>query len=275
MPPATGPWCTGDQALGTNGLIRTQFTVHSPGANAWEPLAWPTACQKTFQPFRGNLGKALDRTQPASVYNQNGVADNFRRWVDLCTFGAAPAGTYAIQVKTNGLGADSEGGHNRFGLRAFGGASSDKDAISIAGFNKMAIYGNTPAGTSKFFLGRVPNGAAGQVFNIHLFDIGDGATSGSKITVVPPPEYGSTFSGCTGSGVVSGTLSGCQISVSSAFNGKWQTISVPIPVGYTCDGSSTTGCWVRLTFYYGPGSTPSDTTSWTASIDGDPIRLVE
>lgn len=271
-----GPFCTGDVAyLGTQGLIRTQFTVHSPGANAWEPLAWPTACQKTFEPFNGNLSKALDTTNAA--YNTNGVADNFRRWVPLCSFaGTAPAGTYAVQVKTNGLGADDQAGHNRFALRAFGSSSSSKDAISIAGFNKMAMYGNTPAGTSKFFLGRVPNGAAGQVFNIHLFDIGDGATSGSTITVVPPAETGlSSFSGCKGSGVVKGTLSGCKISVSSAFNGKWQTISVPIPVGYTCDGSSPTGCWVRLQFYYGSVSTPQDTTSWTASIDGDPIRLVE
>ncbi len=268
-----GPWCTGDQALVTSGLIRTQFTVHSPGANAWEPLAWPTVCQKTFQPFRGNLGKALDHTSDSY---RSDVADNFRRWVDLCTFpGSAPAGTYAIQVKTNGLGADGEGGHNRFALRAFGSASSDKDAISIAAFNKMAIYGNTPSGTSRFFLGRVPNGAAGQIFNIHLFDIGDGATSGSTITVVPPPEFASSFSGCVGRGVVNGSLSNCRISVSGAFNGKWQTISVPIPTGYTCDAASSTGCWVRLQFYYGPGSTPQDTTSWTASIDGDPIRLVE
>jgi Flp pilus assembly protein TadG len=271
-----GPFCTGDVAyLGTKGLIRTQFTVHSPGANAWEPLAWPTVCQKTFEPFNGNLSKALDKTNAA--YNTDGVADNFRRWVPVCTFaGTAPAGTYAIQVKTNGLGADNQAGHNRFALRAFGSDSSSKDVISIAGFNKMAIYGNTPAGTSKFFLGRVPKGAAGQVFNIHLFDIGDGAKPGSTITVVPPPDSGlSSFSGCVGSGVVTGSLSGCKISVSSAYNGKWQTISVPIPVGYTCDASSATGCWVRLQFFYGSGSTPQDTTSWTASIDGDPIRLVE
>jgi len=271
-----GPFCTGDQALGTQGLIVTQFAVHSPGANPWDPQNWPVACTKTFQPFRGDLSKALNRTLGAGVYNVNGVADNFRRWVTLCTFpGTVPAGTYAIQVKTNGLGADSEGGHNRFALRAYGSNSSDKSNIAIAGFNKMGIYANTPSGTSKFFLGRVPVGAAGQVFNIHLFDIGDGATSGSTITVLPPTEYASSFSGCVGSGVVNGNLSGCKISVNSSYNGKWQTISVPIPSGYTCNMSSATGCWVTLAFYYGSGSTPSDTTSWTASIDGDPIRLVE
>jgi hypothetical protein len=32
---------------------------------------------------------------------------------------------------------------------------------------------------------------------------------------------------------------------------------------------------VRLEFYYGSGSSPADTTSWSASVEGDPVRLVE
>jgi hypothetical protein len=36
-----------------------------------------------------------------------------------------------------------------------------------------------------------------------------------------------------------------------------------------------TGCWVRLQYAYGSGNQPSDTTSWTAGIEGDPVRLVE
>ncbi len=206
------------------------------------------------------------------------MAANFRRWVNLCTIpGVTPAGSYAIQVKTNGLGADGEGGHNRFALRAYGTSGSDKNNISVAGFNKMAMYGNTPNGTSRFYLARVPSGAHGQLFNVRLFDIGDGATSGSTITVLPPSETGGTFSGCVGTGpaIGSGNLSNCKISVSSAYNGKWEKISIPIPTTYSCNDSSPTGCWLRLEFYYGPGSQPADTTSWTANIEGDPVRLVE
>ncbi len=204
------------------------------------------------------------------------VAQNFRQWVTLCQFpGVTPAGTYAIQVKTNGLGADGEGGHNRFGLRASGSAASDKNNISIAGFGKMVMYANTPNGRTKFFLARIPSSSNGQVFNVNLFDIGDGATSGSTITVLPPDEIGGNFSGCTARGVTNGNLSNCRISVSSAYNGKWQTITVPIPTTYSCDDGAATGCWVRLEFYYGSGSGPSDTTSWQASVEGDPIRLVE
>jgi hypothetical protein len=276
--PGDGAWCTGDTVInGGNGLVRTQFTVYSPGANSWDPLSWPVACNRQFEPFNGNLGTALNRTAGA-LYNVNNVADNFRRWVDLCTItGTVQPGTYAIQVKTNGLGADGEGGHNRFALRAFGTGASDKDAIAVAGFNKMAMYGNTPNGTSRFFLAKVPSGARNQMLNVRLFDIGDGATAGSTIQVLPPVEVGGTFAGCVGSGPAIGTgnLADCRISVNGTYNGKWEQISVPIPSGYSCSDASPTGCWVRLEFFYGPGSTPQDTTSWTASIEGDPVRLVE
>ena len=139
----------------------------------------------------------------------------------------------------------------------------------------MAMYANTPNGTSKFYLARVPSGARGQLFNVRLYDIGDGAVSGSTITVLPPTEVGGTFAGCTGAGVATGSLTNCQISVSSSYNAKWQTISVPIPTNYSCTDGSPTGCWVRLEFYYGSGSSPADTTSWSASVEGDPVRLVE
>ena len=279
---AGGPssiWCTGDQPFTSGVKVKTQFTIRGPAGNPWEPLAWPTlggSCSpRTFGGYNEDLSKALKKG--TSQYNAHPeIAETFRRWVPLCTkSGITPAGTYAIQVKTNGLGADNQGGHNRFALRAYGSRSADKDNISIAGFSKMVMYGNTPNGTSKFYLARIPSNSSGQYFNVNLFDIGDGAETGSTIKVIPPTETGGSFTGCTGRGRVNGSLSNCKISVSSTFNGRWQTITVPIPASYTCDDSSSTGCWVRLEFYYGSGSQPTDTTSWTATLDGDPIRLVE
>jgi hypothetical protein len=276
--PGDGAWCTGDTVInGGSGLVRTRFTVYSPGANSWDPLSWPVACNRDFEPFNGDLSVALNRAA-GPLHNVNNVADNFRRWVDLCTVpGVVQPGTYAIQVRTNGLGADGEGGHNRFALRAFGSGASDMDAIAVAGFNKMAMYGNTPSGTSRFYLAKVPSGARSQMLNVRLFDIGDGATAGSWVQVIPPAEVGGEFAGCVGSGpaIGSGGLPGCRISVNGTYNGKWEEISVPIPADYSCADSSPTGCWVRLEFFYGAGSTPQDTTSWTASIEGDPVRLVE
>ena len=107
-------------------------------------------------------------------------------------------GTYLIQIKTNDVGNDVASGHNRFSLRAYGSSGSDKDHISISGYAKMAMYGNTPNGTSKFYLAKVPTGSRGQLFTVRLFDIGDGATPGSTVKVMPPVEYGDTFTGVSG-----------------------------------------------------------------------------
>jgi Flp pilus assembly protein TadG len=283
-----GAWCSGDTIInGTSGLIKTQFTVRATGGNAWDPTSWPvqTGCNtvsnpRTFNGFNTRLRDALDSNRNPIPE----VRETFRRWVTLCTItGTVQPGTYAIQVKTNGLTplanpSDLLGGHNRFALRAFGSGSTDEDFVTVAAFNKMAVYANTPNGTSRFFLAKVPSGAKGQTFNIRLFDVGDGATAGSStIKVLPPSEngVGATFTGCTGTGVVNAPLPSCQIAVSSAYNGKWQKIAVPIPSTYTCDDTLLTGCWTRLEFFYGNGSSPADTTSWAASIDGDPVRLVE
>jgi len=285
--PNAGTYCTGDMNLNsTTGLVDTQFTVHAPGVNAWDPNSWPLQANcdptypnpRTFLPYNGDLSKALD-TRTATYSSRPDVAANFRRWVNLCTIsGTVPAGTYAVQVKTNGLGADTAGGHNRFSLRAFGSGAGDDDVISVSGFDKMAMYANTPNGTTSDYLAKIPSGAKGQTFNVSLFDVGDGAVAGSTIKILPPAETTpTTFAGCTGTGPALGTgaLTNCQISVDSTYNGKWEVISVPIASTYSCTDASVTGCWVRLQFFYGTGSTPNDTFSMTANIDGDPVRLVQ
>ena len=282
----TGPYCTGDMNLNsTTGLVNTQFTVHAPGVNAWDPNSWPLQANcdavqpnpRTFLPYNGDMSKALDTTNAAYTARPD-VAANFRQWVNLCTVGTVPAGTYAVQVKTNDVGANSAGGHNRFSVRAFGSGSGDNDVISVAGFNYMAMYANTPSGTTTDYLAKIPSGAKGQTFNVRLFDVGDGAVSGSTIKILPPAETSpTTFSGCTGLGPTIGTgaLTDCQINVDNSYNGKWETISIPISSTYSCNDASTTGCWVRLQFYYGPSSTPNDTFSVTANINGDPVRIVQ
>jgi hypothetical protein len=142
----------------------------------------------------------------------------------------------------------------------------------------MAMYANTPNGTTSDYLAQIPSGAKGQTFNVSLFDVGDGAVAGSTIKILPPAETTpTTFQNCTGTGPALGTgaLTNCQISVDATYNGKWEVISVPIPSTYSCTDASVTGCWVRLQFFYGTGSTPNDTFSMTANIDGDPVRLVQ
>jgi hypothetical protein len=110
---------------------------------------------------------------------------------------------------------------------------------------------------------------------VRLFDVGDAENSGT-ISVIPPKKSKVDFVDCVGSGPRTGPLPDCSITANrNDFQGKWQTISVPVPPEYTCDDLDPASCWVMLEYSYGPKNQPSDTTSWQASIEGDPVRLVE
>jgi hypothetical protein len=274
------PYCTGDKRFGGTGQVNTKFTVRVPGGNPWDPTSFPVSTLSgcpgttTFNGFSGSLKTALDKTNGG--FNAT-VAANFRQWKTLCTIsGPISPGTYFVQVQTNGTGADAASGHNRFALRAYAsGSTTAKDKIYIAGYNKMAIYANLPSATTLFYLARVPSGSGGQILNVRLFDVGDAGGTGT-ITVLAPSDSGVTFTNCKGTGPTSGTLSACAIPTdSSKYQGKWETISVPIPADYSCDDTNPNACWVKLKYNYGSGNQPNDTTSWTASIEGDPVRLVE
>ncbi len=294
---ATNPNCTGDKLFGSDAEAPdTTFAVRAPTSTTypWDPTSYAkvTGCTTTFTGYSGALYPKLNQWAQAETSAGSGtytvpagapvesnaydpvIASEFRRWVPLCTMSDVKAGTYLVQVQTNDPADRTNGnGHNRFALRAFGQSPSQNVDISLAGYTKMAVYANLPSARTEFHLAQVPPSAAGQILNVRLFDIGDSSGSGS-ITVLPPSDSGmSEFTGCTGSGKVNGSLPGCSITANSSYNGRWQVISVPMPTTYSCTLSST-GCWVRLRYDYGAGNQPSDTTSWQASVDGDPVRLV-
>jgi hypothetical protein len=279
---ASSVYCTGDSHFAPNNNpvdISTKFTVRQRNAktNDWDPLSWPvrSACNPpAFPGFSGDLGKALDKTKDNNVY----LGGVFRTWNQICSIGTAPAGDYLVQVNTNGLGADAGSGENNYALRAFSSTDGTaKDNISISAYNSMTIWANFPGANTLFHLARVPSGAAGQVLDVRLFDVGD-ASAGSTGTlkVLPPTGSAVTFTNCTTTGPVAGASPACSITTDpTTFQGKWETMAVPIPAAYTCVDTDPTACWVLLSFTYNGGAQPHDVTSWTASIEGDPVRLVE
>jgi Flp pilus assembly protein TadG len=285
-----GRYCTGDTAfassadatLGYTNQVNTSFSVRSMAADSdpSRPLTWPlmsaTACPgaKTYRGYDGALKTALDKTNAGY---RSDVAATFRRWVTLCSSSSLPAGTtLAVQVKTNGLGFDSAAGHNRFALRAYSSTSpTSNNDIAIAAFNKMAVYANVANGSSRFFLTRLPSSAAGQMLNVSLFDIGDLGGASGTLQFLAPSESGITFSNCRAVGKVNGTVANCQFTADSSFNGRWQNVYIPVPSSYHCSDASATGCWVKLYYNFPNASSPADTTSWSATVDGQPVRLIQ
>ncbi len=141
------PYCTGDISYNAKNQrdinqVSTSYTIRNPPANPWDPLSGTvrTDCTgaKTYPGYAGDLSKALNQKHAdykvvTPGFGQGYVAQVFRRWVPLCTIASAPAGTYTIQVHTNGVGQDYAAGHNRFALRAYSTTDSTaKDKVSVS-----------------------------------------------------------------------------------------------------------------------------------------------
>jgi hypothetical protein len=285
----SGPseYCTGDVLFSGSQVQNTQFTILDPGSNPWDTGTFqkhlPEACQKTYGGYAGgDLFHVLDKKD--ALYDPE-IVDGFRRWTTLCTIANPVVGDYLIQVKSNVGGVfDNADANNGFSMRAFGSSNSDKDSISIGGREKMAVFSNRPDATTEFHLARVGSGSAGQTLNVRLWDVGDtldpnDPTPGT-IQVIYPPDAGGalSFTNCVGvlSNNPSVPLPDCSLKVTRVtHNGKWQSIAVPIPAGYSCTDSDPAKCWVRLRYIYGSSSPPTDATSWSVSMNGDSVRLVE
>jgi Flp pilus assembly protein TadG len=304
-----GPFCTGDNsssspvpAYGT-GSPTVSFTVYQPDGTPWNytdnPRIDVPRCRdddtdptdgygNIFRPYGSVAGETAD-----ALATQAGTAGSyanavFRRWVRMCevqlNFGEAgisAAGTYDFIVNARtGPGM----GHNRYAMRAgitnTTGVFQNGAAVSIFANEHMPLYQNDTASTASFFLARVTGGAANRTLVVNLFDTGDGSGSGS-IEVIPPPDANySSFTGCsvtTSPANFSPSLTNCRLNgVSSAqYNGHLTSLRVPIPADYTCNQASAVGCWVRVRFAWCAGCAIQDTTTWSAAILGDPVRLVE
>ena len=297
-----GRYCTGDSSFGYGGAaddpnITTTYTVLGPAAVPGDVTSVPPTpiCTKSYPGFEGDLkAKLSDATSGARMaVTVNGASSPeylgqyFRQWDNLCPSSInTVAGDYFIQMRTNltttGQPNTNGFGHNRFALRAVGGSN-----IGIFGDGKMGVYANVGGGTlTQFYLARLLPNDAGHTLVLSLFDIGDASASGS-LTIVPPPDAkegssGVVLDGCTmqlGTGSAFTSTNGatpCQVTgvqSTSGYQGKWLTIQIPIPGNYTCDISNSANCWFRINYLFTGGI--ADTTSWTASLGGDPVRIVK
>jgi Flp pilus assembly protein TadG len=270
---AAWPWCTGDNSYSGSQVQNTTFTVRAPGTSMWDPMSGAVVCSRTFEGTRGNLYNVLNASS-TSTYRQP-IAEGFRRWVtNWCQISNPVVGDYSLQVTSNvgGAFANADTG-NRYAVRVL---ASDLSSVTVSGRQRMGMFANKNSGVTSFHLARILSGTAGSILKISLYDVGDSTQTG---TIKINPPGGGNYSGCTGTGVTTSIGSNCSFTVTagspSVFNGRLQVVSVPIPTGYTCNDNDPTACWVTLTYDYGSGAQPTDVTTWSANLEGDPIRLIE
>ena len=306
------PFCTGDYYPGesnpANPNLTTTFLVREQ-TDTQDPTQAPVVygCAKQYGAFT-TYPTTADLGSGSSTYNDQ-LARLFHNWTSLCTFTPTREGDYYLQVRTNksysfpsgdlvrdvppgeygavssrnGDGSPTGSGANSFAIRAVTPPGLER-GISVSGWDRMPIFANSDAATSTFPLIRVLPGAAGQNIVFSFFDAGDADTS-ATITVLLPYEIpagaiANPFpGGCTAQGGAAGsgqTLLSCQATGigNSTNNGKTESIRIPVPPDYMCDPSAFTNCWYRVQVSFPSGSV-HDITTWDASLEGDPVRLIQ
>jgi hypothetical protein len=292
-------YCTGDHSFdgGATGIVTT-YTVYGPATVPNDPTTAPATpiCRKSYPAWYGDITAQLQSSTKMAV-TVNGaasaeyLAQYFRQWDTLCpsVINAKANSYYFINVRTNlatnGQPLQTGDGANRFALRACSNTTCPTANAAIYGNGSMGVYANVGGGVStSFYLARLLPGDAGLTLSVDLFDIGDGGSSGT-LTIVPPPDGKNgtktlTLPGCTvqvgqgGSFIPTNGSTPCSITgvTSGSYNGKWVEIDVPIPTGYTCTVTTATNCWFKINYQF--TGTIDDSTSWTASLGGDPVRIV-
>lgn len=308
-------YCAGDghPGSGAGSVMDTTFIVREPDDTPWTHLDNPVIDIATCKPVTvPGFNPANSYPSGDAIYNKlmddsvidpdDGVitfAEAYRRFTPICTIpaGSVTTGEYIIQVRTNARAVNplvedqtvATSGHNKMSFRAgFGAAGAqnlDGSHVTIAALGKLPIFANAKGADTRFYLARVLPYDAGRTLRILLFDMGE-STHAGELQVLPPAEYGGTFSGCNFeldngapltvnsnqckvTGVYSSSKNG------NKFNGRQFVIDVPIPKNYTCSLNTPTGCWIKMKVAYPANATVNDATTWSASILGNPVRLVE
>jgi Flp pilus assembly protein TadG len=307
-------YCTGDNdnnglrfgsevpTVTSFGLIKPTDTYNPFDSRANEPAN--RICAMQFPGFSksGGGNNSWTSTQAGAAPGGNAteqLSQNseltrlFHQWVPLCTIpGPVKAGDYYLRVRTNVAAGDAQAvftqpgdnasvvsnGSNRFAVRAIPTSSSDANKIAVSPFTRMPIFANSNGSQATFNLIRVLPGNAGQSIDFSFYDVGDAAGNGT-LSVLPPTDSNvAAATNCTKEGKENGADPDCSISGirnSNGWNGQAQRMRIPIPTDYTCDFTSPFGCWWRLNVNFGGGVQVTDQTTWTAVLDGDPVRLVE
>lgn len=313
--PTTGPaqyqrnnltYCPGDQNLNGANIVTT-YIVRGPDNTPLDTTDNPPICAISFDPYDQAVQPLLD--SPAARGRENvPFSAHFHNWFRLCRIpsGQVVPGDYYIQVRTNAdltnagstpatvaqnglqigtLGSaatPNTGGHNRYSLRAgwvtSPTATPTSGGVGVSADGRLPIYVNVTA-QSEFYLARITPDYQGKTLQLNFWDIGDISNGSATVTVVPPGDASNPPTSCTftrdGGAMRGVTTSGCTVSgmTSTDYNNRLTQVTMPLPAGYSCNNASPSGCWfkVRIT---STGS-PTDTTTWSANVIGDPVHLIK
>lgn len=266
---------------------KTRFRVYQPDAtpNQWTDNSTLVngSCDDTYRGASDSYG--------ASHSNYDPSFDD--TWVSTCTIGSATSGTYVIEVSSDYGSSDGTDMINGFSIRganSSGSPVSSSSDLQVYGLGSMSLWQFDTGSNPVFKIARLDEVYAGSSLIVSLWDVSDigssasiefvGATSGSNpidCEVRRSNDSGNPTTGWMGDSN-GGSGSTCKLNFSNRqYNNQWLDFRFDVPADYTCpagNGSSPSspGCWIFVS--YDVSGSITDRTTWSASIDGQPIHLI-
>ena len=157
----------------------------------------------------------------------------------------------------------------------------------------MSIFANLSGTTADFYLAQIDPIHAGKTMRINLFDSGEGANSCRSSIPTATRRAFSWTTPCNPPTPPTGTCSGtgdrrpserstCPgaatqpytgLHSTSKYNDRFITIDIPLPPNYTTVSRRRTVRGGRSGT--NAGSAPTDRTTWSVNIVGDPVHLLQ
>jgi hypothetical protein len=261
-----------DLSLRNNSAIDTTFVLRGPDDTPYDDSNNPV--------FTG-CGTANPRTfasGDASVFNYafdpfNRTSPAYDRWTNFCTISTtAPAGRYILDVATVANQAESSGSNGysllaRLGNNTFCDGRTDATCPRVYGKDDMSVLARSAGATGEFFLTEIDKVHKGKQMLIRLWDPGEG---GNNIQILDPSNNVVNFTYSVDGGAFTTTPTNKLFVTNSQFNGK----SIELLVSLASYAPPAANNWWKIRYKFDTG-TVSDRTTWSVSIIGDPVHLVE
>jgi hypothetical protein len=238
---------------------------------------------------------AIDNISAASLQDPTFVAV-FHEWVTICSAPYDPmtGNEYVLRVRSD----INKGGENIYSLRAglFNGSpgpaasgtlllEQSQAAVRVFAKKDLPLWANFSGANTQFAIASIPPSYAGQDVSLELFDLGDASDPGTLSVIAS----GRTASGASPTAScdyipphskTAQPLTNCtlpNVSQDTGYQGQAFSIVWHVPSDYACDltgADPAANCFVFLKLAYPEGTEVHDRTTWSASGDTKPLRLV-
>lgn len=164
-------------------------------------------------------------------------------------------------------------GATKFGVRANVGSGP---APKVYGILDMSIYVNFSGGSATPYLAEIRPEHGGKTLDVDIWDLGDN-DGAAHIRFIDPVGGNGNPPDCTWTstnGESDSSLDDCVIDISDRrFNAEWLRVTIPIADDPCNPALGSDRCWWKI--YIESAGQAHDRTTWTATVSGDPVSLVD